>query len=408
MRTGKSIIFLLFVFLCLASVSCDPKYTGTDPSESFVRVYDKPDKSSYIAVDIKQLPDGGYIILAMVGHTPYILKLDKQGEFLWDTAVDTFSGYIDPIPNILVFNREYYFFCSKAPGINMNQPIALLKLIETDTGPGEMTEVALGGNTGTSEYIIPMDAKITPGEKILLLALDGFFNKTVILETGRDGSTVWENDYPFDFVCANTYPVTDKRYHFIELVETAWGSYYNFQSFTDTSEEYGYPYCFGITGTSPWDGSFTGTYIPDTPFIAVDWSGYTAAGAFIHDNTISFFINFPPEYAAWYNVQQSELSESKPVCIKIMNVSYQKLVFFAGSTRGDKIVLYAYDWENGIWVPPNKEYFGFTNIYEAAGMIETADGGLALLGTTYITGRLGRICLFKLSIEDLKDIVGQF
>ncbi|NIM11624.1 MAG: hypothetical protein GTO45_05975, partial [Candidatus Aminicenantes bacterium] len=52
------------------------------------------------------------------------------------------------------------------------------------------------------------------------------------------------------------------------------------------------------------------------------------------------------------------------------------------------------------------KYLGDIHIYEAAGLIDTEDGGLAILGTTYVTGLLGRICLFKLSKAELEAFVG--
>ena len=83
----------------------------------------------------------------------------------------------------------------------------------------------------------------------------------------------------------------------------------------------------------------------------------------------------------------------------------QTIVFFAGSSKSDQIVLYTYSVSSGICL--DKKYFGGTRFYEAAGLIKTADGGIEILGTTYLASLFDRICLFKLSKEELENMVGQ-
>ena len=88
-----------------------------------------------------------------------------------------------------------------------------------------------------------------------------------------------------------------------------------------------------------------------------------------------------------------------------MYLGQRRVVFFTGSAKSNRIVLYAFDYWTGEYI--NKKYFGHTHVYEASGLIGTRDNGLAILGTTYAAGRLGRICLFKLSKSELQDIIAQ-
>ena len=49
----------------------------------------------------------------------------------------------------------------------------------------------------------------------------------------------------------------------------------------------------------------------------------------------------------------------------------------------------------------SSRYLGFSNPYEIASLVQTSDEGLAVCGTTYLAGRFPRICIFKLSKEEL-------
>jgi len=99
-------------------------------------------------------------------------------------------------------------------------------------------------------------------------------------------------------------------------------------------------------------------------------------------------------------IQQSELKGTTTLLIKAMTVNNGPVIFFAGSTKNNRIVLYAYDRLNGEQIA--KTYFGHTHIYEVSALSVTDDDGLALLGSTFAAGQLGRICLFKLSKTDLE------
>ena len=50
-------------------------------------------------------------------------------------------------------------------------------------------------------------------------------------------------------------------------------------------------------------------------------------------------------------------------------------------------------------------YLGFSNPFEVASLIRTEDEGLLVCGTTYLAGRFPRICLFKLSKENVESFM---
>jgi hypothetical protein len=98
------------------------------------------------------------------------------------------------------------------------------------------------------------------------------------------------------------------------------------------------------------------------------------------------------------------LNASRPVYIKTIRVVDRDIVFFSGGTGFDRIVLYAYDLSAGRFL--GKEYYGEKRLYEAAGLIGTGDGGLAILGNTYVMDLQKRICLFKLSKAEVEAVAG--
>jgi hypothetical protein len=145
------------------------------------------------------------------------------------------------------------------------------------------------------------------------------------------------------------------------------------------------------------------------PFIALHRHGFTASGAILVEGAVYFFIDtrIDREFGQENLLLQFDLIASRPVYTRAVNLDDQEILLFLGSEKTKRIVLTAYNLSRGSIVP-NKKYFGHTNVYEAAGLTRTADGGLAVLGTTYLAGQLGRICLFKLSKEELEQLVGQY
>lgn len=421
-------ILPVFFLLCSGAVSCNLKKKEIDPAQSFTKIYDKSDDFSYTAVDIQQLPDGGYIILGEIikdEPRPYVLRLDSEGNARWETSYDDFivkensnngntldleelGSYALPIADIFVFNEEYYFFCNKIDKTTDSINIALIKLSETNHIP---RQEQVDSYFLEDFYVLPIDAKSTSDGHMLLFALDPYETQISFLKINPDKRIVWESEpYYFDPACTSAYSVLDKRFNFIERVESPGKSNFFYHGYLDYANiGIGYPTCFAITPLDPSTGSidFSNalTVVPHgRPFIAMEWDNEKFYGARIGNGLVSFVFQ-PAPNAEIIVTQQFELNDSAPVCIKAMTVNDTPVVFFAGSAKNNRIVLYAYILSSEQTMTVAKEYFGHTHIYEAAALIETSNNGLAILGSTYIAGQLGRICLFKLSKTDLETIL---
>jgi hypothetical protein len=94
-----------------------------------------------------------------------------------------------------------------------------------------------------------------------------------------------------------------------------------------------------------------------------------------------------------------ELVANAPIKILRAIIGTKKIALYGSNTRSTQIALYGYDESNGEFM--GNHYLGFSNPFEIASIISSADGGLAICGTTYVAGRFPRICLFKLSKEEV-------
>ena len=416
LRILKYFIVLSFFLICFLITSCSQQTTDQKFSEiySFFKIYEKNDEENYTAVDIKQTEDGGYIILGKIGRVPYLLKIDSKGKFLWDTKAEDFKfkgtntvdsyDYIDPIGDIIIPNGEnndFLFFCHD---ISESRIITLLKVIKTN----DITLIPFKFPESLPPSAnVPVVAKRTIDNKVLLFTVNINLHKVKYLMLSPE-SDDWEyiryelgKGRVFKIECE----IKDNRHNFIELIQDSENRLYNFHGYLASKFEF--TSCFGITTIDLHDNMFIKNILPlKKPFIATLWhSEDKFSGARIVNGTVSLFVNIEVS-----NIddkegnEQFELIESKPVFIKTMKVKEREIVFFSGSSKNNKIVLYAYESSTGDLL--GKNYYGDVRLYEICGLLQTADSGLAILSTTFYFDIFNRICLFKLSNEDLEDITG--
>ncbi|MCP5101983.1 MAG: hypothetical protein GY950_01325, partial [bacterium] len=103
-RNKANILIGSTILLCLYLVSCNPKFTEPESGTSFQKIYHKDDLFTYSAIDVQQTRDGGYIILGTVGEAPYLLRVDNEGNYMWDTAPGAFNGCRLPSASLLIIN----------------------------------------------------------------------------------------------------------------------------------------------------------------------------------------------------------------------------------------------------------------------------------------------------------------
>ena len=149
MKTYRYI--LLVISFCWACAN-DPD-PAADKAE-FVKIYDNIQFSkSYFPIDIKQTPDGGYVVLGgrrlqnSNFNGVYLMKVDASGKFVSDSEVD--ANFVNPVGRLLESNGKYYFFCMTSVGLatqlgEIDDTGALTKTV--DVGGSYPTVAAMDGN----------------------------------------------------------------------------------------------------------------------------------------------------------------------------------------------------------------------------------------------------------------------
>ncbi len=98
-----------------------------------------------------------------------------------------------------------------------------------------------------------------------------------------------------------------------------------------------------------------------------------------------------------------ELVPDARVYIERLTVNERDVLVYASTTKNGQVIIILYDEADGAWL--GTDYLGFSNPYEVRSIKKTSDGGLAVLSETSVIGRFPRASLFKLSPDQLSDII---
>src|SRR6478736_4695203 len=111
---------LPFVTLILL-VACSNESDPVADKSNFTKIYDNNKFSaSFYPIDMKQTPDGGYLILGGMRLEDtnfsgvYIMKVDEFGTFVSDKEME--SDFVNPV-GLLESSSKYYFFAMTPVGL---------------------------------------------------------------------------------------------------------------------------------------------------------------------------------------------------------------------------------------------------------------------------------------------------
>lgn len=391
MRKSIFILFLVTAFGC--SNESDP----TAVKDRFTKIYNHDNfNTSYYPIDIRQTPDGGYLILGgrKIEDSSfsgiYILKVDAVGAFISEQEVD--ETYVNPVGPILESGGNYYFFAMNSLGLQT-------ELFQMDA-EGTLSDPQSVGVTYPA-------AAAQDGTGFVLLSYDNFNKLTVVSQVSATGGLGQSQGFPIGAGDAVEEPIIS---HFLRtgrllpffVGKTTAGQYYfnGFYNYTlslaftnlgDDEPE-------GIVQGQQDDGGISQATALDGGKFALSrfnfGDNYILPNSTLNTSGISSSVDlggntFP------------ELVANAPVRILRITLGGQKKIIYGSHTRSSQIGLYAYDEATGDFV--GSRYLGFSNPFEIAALIPTSDGGLAVCGTTYMAGRFPRICIFKLSAEEVNQ-----
>jgi hypothetical protein len=92
------------------------------------------------------------------------------------------------------------------------------------------------------------------------------------------------------------------------------------------------------------------------------------------------------------------------VAIEKLTIGNIDVTLFASTTKNSQIMLSVYSSNDGTWL--GTDYLGFSTPYRLVNLTATSDNAIGILGATSVAGRFERICMFKLSEENLARIMG--
>lgn len=389
------------ILLIMLAGACLEKADPTLEQNSFTRIYDDADFSAaYTPIDVQQTSDGGYLILASK-RVPdsnfsgvYLLKVDKVGSIV--SEVDDFDPqFVNPVAPLSFIDGAYYFVCMDA---NL-QEAQLIKV----TANGEFdTAVPLG-------LTYPV-AAATDGNNILLLSYNNTDKQMVMSQHGPSGSlSAGPTGFSIGVGDETEEPIIN---HFLQggkkfpfaIGRVAGGSLY-YNGF--------YNYTFSLVFTN-----FGATDPSGVVYGQQDDGGFSAvkslAGNTFAVSRFNFGDNFllPTTELSTNGLTIGtdlggftlpELSQNTPVRLITVSSNDQNAILFAANTHSKQIALLFYNQSDGSFM--NSRYLGFSNPFEIGSVLQTADGGILIAGITYVAGRFPRICLFKLSKEDVTSIL---
>jgi hypothetical protein len=370
------------LFLTLAGCTTEEAF---EPQSSFIKIYnDERFNSSYIPMDIVAAEDDGYFILsAFEAWNTYILRVDAEGNFMWDYKLD--EQYVNPIKGLYFDDGAFHFFCMD----NLSLGTYLMKA--SDESKSAEVERNLG-------YIIYPLASSKVDDGYLLESYNRESYSTRLTKLGEDFGEIWHEEYSVEqdveeAIISHLTRIGDRQPFF---TGQAGGKYYLNGYFN---------YSMSLLFVNASDGTQTGVingfrdesaissarYIDGNSFAL---SRYDQGENFINPgidlNTAATGISSDLE-----GNEHPEMTPNAFVHGAAVNVNGKEVTIFATTTKAGQILLYAYDAINGNLV--GTQHLGQVNPYEAIDFTATADGGLAVLGSSYVNGRFSRICLIKLS-----------
>jgi hypothetical protein len=401
---------LLLLLIAPLLTMCGEEPNPRTEAEKFVSIYDNNQLNAiYFPIDVKQTFDGGYLMLAAkemvtpdaTSNNPnfyytYILRADKNGNFISENELE--SKYVSPVGDLVQVDTTFYFFCRdsetfESKMITINQKGNLVNA----TGVEVTYPVAAAG---TENSVIMMGYNNVDRKTVLkTLPVSGAGGQTVSFDIGPGG------DKEVEAAIIDHFTKKGRRLPFL-VGRIPNGPYY-FNGF--------YNYSLSLCFTNFAEGAPLGT------IQGQQYKGGVSAIAPISGNLCALAsFNFGDNYllprqevVASRNaniVDLNPLGYSLPELlpdahVKILHTELNEkdVVIYASTTQSRQIGLYFYDATSGAFM--SSRYLGFSNPYEVASLIATADGGLAICGTTYVAGRFSRVCLFKLSKGDISENV---
>jgi hypothetical protein len=384
-------------FMIVLINSCDIKKNKVEPGNNFSRVYNSEKTSgSFDPLDIKQTGDGGFLLLAAAdGWNTYLMKVDKEGEFLWEQKVP--APFVNPVPDLMKSGSDYYFFCMDMYSLGSY----LLKVNESGS-------VDTAGFYATTTY--PLYGSKVP-EGYLVEGYNRDDIATILTKVDNSFNESWLKEYAVqedvkDIVINHTNRTGQLLPFFTGFTGGTSSSSYFVNGY--------YNYNMDMLFVNPSNGNITGSLLGYKNQSSMSAVSYLSGNLFAVSHFESAKNFLVPSVginsgsstltSTTLGILHDELPDYARVRIKQMTVDGHQVIIYASENKSNSIEMLAYDLNSGRLL--GTIYLGHTNPYKIGNITQTSDGAIAVFGKTFVAGRYERLCLFKLSLKETKELIG--
>lgn len=394
--------FILLLLLVVV-ISCDISDNDTDPSASFLRIYDNNTfNTDFTPIDVQQTADGGYIVLGTSAldnslfSGVYLMKVDENGSLVNEQNLS--EQFISPAGELMKLDNRYYFMAMNQTGFN-----AFLFAVNDS---GRVADpIPLGTN-------YPL-AATNVGNEIIYANYDNANKRTQIgsstLQDGTIESSIPSQGYnigegedgEIDKLIVEHFTRTNRKLPFF-VGKTSSGLYFfnGFYNFTLSTvfSDFSVEPVAQLQGTRETAGLSSAVHLGGEQFAI---SRFEDGNNFVIPQTQ---INLGSRTESSVNIDGNpfpELIDNAPVKLKLLDINSNSVLIYGSTTQSGQIILLAYSPATGELL--GTKYLGFSNPFTLASFNLTSDNGLIVLGSTSVAGRFERFCLFKLSASELAE-----
>lgn len=396
----KQSIFRLLIILLPSFwvISCEKD--TLKPENIFTRIYDdKNSDISYYPLDIAELDGNGYFILGATAIdttrtwlNTYIGKTDKEGKLEWSVTLE--RPYMNPISNLVYSGGEYYIFC-------MDDIALSTHVLRIDNAGKTAVHVKT-----FDDIIYPLAVSKTPDNGFLLLNYDRSSRSTRLNKISPSLDPGWQSDFKvnedIEGILMEHLIKTGKNIPFFTgSIGSSNASHY----YANTLYNYTLSLVFVNAGNGQRTGVAQGFRYKGGASSLIHLQGNTfALSRFsFSENYIlpsaSMDLNAMTVLGDMGGAPLAEIEPDSETRVKKMQIAGKEMVVFATNTNSNQVIIYGFDLVTNQLVL--KKYLGFANPVRVGSLIQTSDGGLAILVQTKVAGRFKRLALYKVPEKQL-------
>ena len=377
-----------FLFLIFLLIGCDIASNKPLPQNQFTIVFENNNNGQdYFPIDIKQTADNGYLILAEVQNTAtnfplvYVMKTDEKGVVEWEKLSESL---VSPASELMASGSDFVFVC-------MDKDNLTAKIIKADNS---LTEVA-----SLSTILYPLVAqKVGAGYALLSYYPDD--KQTIFTVVNETGSVRLNAKYEvYEDAQQRVFEHITRRGKRLPFsVGDANGGLYYFNGLSNFTQAL----VFANSSTGEQSGVTNGIrYESAVSALLPLTNGKYAVTLYDIGGNTRFLMQATMATAEVSSINKlegvalPELIPFAPVKLKKTTLNGKSVCLLNASTKNGQTLLSCYDENSGTFL--GSLYYGSGNKTELASVAATADGGLIVLVKTYVSGRYGRIMVYKLT-----------